>query len=69
VPLALKVKAAKVTSVEFVPPLINTAYPDWEEIRRITARSIDGMPPGAQTPHHQKTAGGPARIGDDCGAA
>ncbi|MFC4056973.1 LCP family protein [Planomonospora corallina] len=40
VPLALKVKSAEVTSVQFVPPLINTGYPDWAKIRTVTARAI-----------------------------
>ncbi|GAA2361028.1 LCP family protein [Nonomuraea africana] len=40
VPLALKVKNAKVTSVQFVPPLINTGYPDWTKIRAVTAKAI-----------------------------
>lgn len=40
VPLALRVKEAKVTSVQFVPPLINTGYPDWEKIRQVTREAI-----------------------------
>ncbi|MFD1934166.1 MULTISPECIES: LCP family protein [Nonomuraea] len=40
VPLALKVKNAKVTSVQFVPPLINTGYPDWVKIRAVTAKAL-----------------------------
>ncbi|MEV4160473.1 LCP family protein [Nonomuraea dietziae] len=40
VPLALKVKNAKVTSVQFVPPLINTGYPDWAKIRTVTAKAL-----------------------------
>ncbi|WP_433239964.1 LCP family protein [Streptosporangium sp. CA-135522] len=40
VPLALKVKGAKVTSVQFVPPLINTGYPDWDRIRAVTAKAV-----------------------------
>ncbi|MFC4009861.1 LCP family protein [Nonomuraea purpurea] len=40
VPLALKVKEAKVSSVQFVPPLINTGYPDWAKIRDIAAKAI-----------------------------
>ncbi|SDR28835.1 LCP family protein [Thermostaphylospora chromogena] len=40
VPLALKVKNARVTSVQFVPPLIHTGYPDWVKIRRITAKAL-----------------------------
>nr|BFE81120.1 hypothetical protein GCM10020093_037210 [Planobispora longispora] len=40
VPLALKVKNARVTSVQFVPPLINTGYPDWAKIRSITVKAL-----------------------------
>ncbi|WP_326641717.1 LCP family protein [Streptosporangium sp. NBC_01755] len=40
VPLALKVKNARVTSVQFVPPLINTGYPDWSRIRTVTAKAL-----------------------------
>ncbi|WP_182884861.1 LCP family protein [Microbispora sp. H10885] len=40
VPLAWKVKHAGVTSLQFVPPLVNTAYPDWDRIRLLTARAI-----------------------------
>jgi hypothetical protein len=50
VPLALKVKNAEVTSVQFVPPLINTGYPDWERIRQITKEAIrdSETPPAAR---------------------
>ncbi|WP_347600895.1 LCP family protein [Acrocarpospora sp. B8E8] len=41
VPLAAKVKHAKVTSVQFVPPLIHTGYPDWDLIRRVTAQALE----------------------------
>ncbi|MBB5131168.1 LCP family protein required for cell wall assembly [Thermocatellispora tengchongensis] len=40
VPLALKVQKARVTSVQFVPPLINTGYPDWAKIRTVAAKAI-----------------------------
>lgn len=40
VPLALKVQDAKVTSIQFVPPLIKTYDPDWREIRRLVRRSL-----------------------------
>ncbi|MEV0613045.1 LCP family protein [Nonomuraea sp. NPDC050404] len=40
VPLALKVKNAEVASVQFVPPLINTGYPDWEKIRDVAAKAV-----------------------------
>jgi hypothetical protein len=40
VPLALKVKNAKVSSIQFVPPLISTGYPDFDKIRDLTAKAI-----------------------------
>lgn len=40
VPLALLVKNAKVTSIQFVPPLISTVSPDWAKIRAITDKAI-----------------------------
>jgi len=40
VPLALKVKDAKITSVQFVPPLIYPGNPDWNKIRKITLQAI-----------------------------
>lgn len=40
VPVAARVKNAKVTSLQFVPPLIHTGYPDWDKIRRLTAKAI-----------------------------
>lgn len=40
VPLALKVKNAEVTSVQFVPPLISTGYPDWGKIRDIADKAL-----------------------------
>ncbi|MCT9929357.1 LCP family protein [Planotetraspora sp. A-T 1434] len=47
VPLAWKVKHAEVTSLQFVPPLISTASPDWERIRLLTAKAIrDSVFPG-----------------------
>ena len=40
VPLAVKVKDAKITSLQFVPPVICTGNPDWAKIRRLTRRAI-----------------------------
>ncbi|WP_327091252.1 LCP family protein [Nonomuraea sp. NBC_01738] len=40
VPLAVKVQSAKVTSIQFVPPLINTGYPDYDKIKAIAAKAI-----------------------------
>jgi LCP family protein required for cell wall assembly len=41
VPLGIRVKNARVTSVQFVPPLINTGYPDWIKIRTVAAKAIN----------------------------
>ncbi|WP_405146873.1 LCP family protein [Sphaerisporangium sp. NBC_01403] len=40
VPLALKVRDARVTGVQFVPPLISTGSPDWARIRKLSAKAI-----------------------------
>nr|WP_203947355.1 LCP family protein [Planotetraspora thailandica] len=40
VPLGTKVKEAKITSLQFVPPLIYTGNPDWKKIRTLTAKAI-----------------------------
>ncbi|WP_157530275.1 LCP family protein [Microtetraspora niveoalba] len=40
VPLGLKVKDAKITSLQFVPPVIYTGNPDWAKIRRLTLKAI-----------------------------
>lgn len=50
VKLAGKVRRAEVTSLQFVPPAITPARPDYPRIRRMTARAIrdagSGPPPG-----------------------
>ncbi|MBB5966396.1 LCP family protein [Planomonospora venezuelensis] len=38
--LALKVKDAKITSLQFVPPEFYTGSPDWQKIRAATARAL-----------------------------
>ncbi|WP_245656411.1 LCP family protein [Microtetraspora fusca] len=40
VPLGLKVKDAKITSLQFVPPTIYTGNPDWSKIRKLTLKAI-----------------------------
>ncbi|MFI9572766.1 LCP family protein [Microbispora rosea] len=40
VPLGMKVRSAKITSLQFVPPLIYTGNPDWAKIRRLTKDAI-----------------------------
>ncbi|MEV7006471.1 LCP family protein [Streptosporangium sp. NPDC051022] len=56
VPLALRVKNAKVTSVQFVPPLIKTGYPDWSKIRVITAKAIRASSASSPTASASPTA-------------
>jgi LCP family protein required for cell wall assembly len=60
VPLALKVKHAGVTSLQFVPPLISTAYPDWDRIRLMTARAIRKSVRPALWRHRAPSTPGPA---------
>ncbi|MEO3807635.1 LCP family protein [Sphaerisporangium sp. B11E5] len=52
VPLALKVKDARITSLQFVPPTIWPGSADWAKIRRLTlqalresSRTTNGRPP------------------------
>jgi LCP family protein required for cell wall assembly len=45
VDLAQKVKGARIRSLAFVPPMINTADPDWSLIRRKVADALDDHPP------------------------
>lgn len=40
VPLGMKVRNAKITSLQFVPPLIYTGNPDWVKIRKLTREAI-----------------------------
>ncbi|MFI6595553.1 LCP family protein [Nonomuraea sp. NPDC050536] len=74
VPLALKVKNAKVTSIQFVPPLINTGSPDWDKIRTIAQKTIrtSANPPAvAMSPKPAKTpdpTGSPTKdLSEGCG--
>ncbi|GII78667.1 hypothetical protein Sru01_36490 [Sphaerisporangium rufum] len=40
VPLALKARDARISGVQFVPPLVNTGDPDFSLIRRLSAKAI-----------------------------
>ncbi|NUR93313.1 MAG: LCP family protein [Nonomuraea sp.] len=63
VPLALKVKGAKVSSIQFVPPLINTGNPDWDKIRTLVKKAIEARPSPAsvaEAPKPRKTTPTPA---------
>ncbi|MEV1168005.1 LCP family protein [Nonomuraea sp. NPDC049784] len=42
--LAQKVKDTKIRSLSFVPPLINTVYPDWSLIRHKVAEALKARP-------------------------
>ncbi|GGO30549.1 hypothetical protein GCM10010116_61160 [Microbispora rosea subsp. aerata] len=60
VPLAWKAKHATVTSLQFVPPLINTAYPDWDRIRLLTAKAIHASARTRAGPSPTPSASSPA---------
>ncbi|WP_067175623.1 LCP family protein [Microtetraspora niveoalba] len=70
VPLAVKAKNARVTSVQFMPPLISTSAPDWEQIRFLTAKAIqNSSAPRRRGPKHAPvTPGAPSPIGEGCSA-
>ncbi|HEY9523637.1 MAG TPA: LCP family protein [Thermopolyspora sp.] len=48
VPLGLKVKAGKITSLQFVPPIIYTGNPDWHKIRVLTAKALKESAAGSR---------------------
>jgi len=64
IPVAAKVKDARVTGLQFVPPLIHTGYPDWDKIRRLTRKAIadsvrDASPEAGRPPQASgKNSGG-----------
>ncbi|MEV0968154.1 LCP family glycopolymer transferase [Microtetraspora glauca] len=71
VPLAVKAKNARVTSVQFMPPLISTSTPDWAQIRLLTAQAIakSSAPVRRRAQKHAPvTAGAPSPIGEGCSA-
>ncbi|MEW9529828.1 LCP family protein [Microbispora sp. NPDC049125] len=74
VPLAWKVKHAEVTSLQFVPPLISTAYPDWERIRLLAAKAVRQSVREPDGPSHPRLRPGPTPepasgpIDEGCGA-
>ncbi|MFC7103124.1 hypothetical protein ACFQQB_23400 [Nonomuraea rubra] len=52
VDLSQKVKNAKLRSLNFVPPLINTADPDWYLIRRKVSDSLEEPASTKTAPAH-----------------
>ncbi|WP_433354594.1 LCP family protein [Microtetraspora malaysiensis] len=70
VPLGVKAKNARVTSVQFMPPLISTSTPDWAQIRLLTANAIQksSAPKRRGAKHTLATPGAPSPIGVGCTA-
>ncbi|GLW96905.1 LCP family protein [Microtetraspora sp. NBRC 16547] len=70
VPLAVEAKNARVTSVQFMPPLISTSVPDWAQIRLLTANAIakSSAPKRRGARHALATPGAPSPIGQGCTA-
>ncbi len=62
VPLAAKAKKSGVTSIQFVPPMISTATPDWGLIRTTAARAITGGTGGHGPARPPKIAEGCAPV-------
>ncbi|MFG1708249.1 LCP family protein [Nonomuraea sp. M3C6] len=71
VELAQKVKGAKMRSLSFVPPLINTADPDWHLIRRKVAEALDARQPkpatDVRTPAATQSPDNPISLDATCG--
>ncbi|MFI6907936.1 LCP family protein [Nonomuraea sp. NPDC050394] len=77
VDLAQKVKDTRIRSLSFVPPLISTAYPDWQLIRRKVGQALAERPanktataPGerpAPTPTQEPSADRPIALDETCG--
>ncbi|WP_157181127.1 LCP family protein [Actinopolymorpha alba] len=63
VDLALKAKQDKISSVQFVPPLIKTARPDFPLIRTKVREAIDASKP-TPTPAGTSQAGGAKPVGE-----
>ncbi|MFI6291550.1 LCP family protein [Nonomuraea sp. NPDC050790] len=55
VPLADKVKSGRVTTMSFVPPAYNPAYPDFPRIRRAVRTATEGRTPAKPTPSGTQT--------------
>jgi LCP family protein required for cell wall assembly len=67
--LAIKVKDAKITSIQFVPPLIFTGRPDWEKIRKVTAKALrDSLQRRALAANVTASPGGSATAGSPTAA-
>jgi hypothetical protein len=73
VDLALKAKSQKVTSVQFVPPLVLPKHPDFSVLRSLVAKAIATAekPPSTATASasHSPSAGSSGRSSGSSGAA
>ncbi|GAA3042553.1 LCP family protein [Streptosporangium longisporum] len=61
--LALKVKDARITSLQFVPPEFYTGSPDWQKIRTATARALRRSEQPARRPQAASTTPSPGTTG------
>ncbi|KAB8196851.1 LytR family transcriptional regulator [Nonomuraea phyllanthi] len=64
--LAQKVKDAKIRSLSFVPPLINTAYPDWSLIRHTVAEALESRPANRSAPRRTPEPDNPVNLDATC---
>lgn len=67
VQLSEKVRHAKITTLNFVPPRIEPADPDWKLIRAQTARAIAGQPLSEHKKDKKKSGSAPS-VSDVCPA-
>ncbi len=71
VELAQKVRDNPIKSLNFVPPLINTAYPDWRFIRHKVNEALSPVPrtpaPAAQAARPTASPEGPVTLDKTCG--
>ncbi|WP_245658687.1 LCP family protein [Microtetraspora malaysiensis] len=68
VPVGLKVKDAKITSLQFVPPTIYTGNPDWAKIRLLTRKALHESTADSRTAAAGVTAS-PSGTGTGTGGA
>lgn len=69
VELARGAKAQKVTGVQFVPPLVDPAYPDFTQIRQVVADTLGGRSSTGPTGTASPGAGNTGNTGRDVGTA
>jgi hypothetical protein len=70
VDLALKAKSQKVSSIQFVPPLIVPKHPDFTQMRSMVTQAIAAAekPPASATATHSATASSGSGSGATAGS-